>query len=71
MNEVKAQLICEIPQKRFRTIDGSVPKVGDTVVLDQGFHFKSGEAGCLVYGINIHGQFTYEAEVYEKELSSN
>ncbi len=64
------ELISEIPNERFCTIDGSKPKVGDIVALDQGFTFEDGEAGCLVYGVNSKRQFSYEAEVYESELSS-
>lgn len=70
MKKNKAELVSEIPKNRFRSIDGSKPKIGDTVVLDQGFIFADGEAGCLVYGINAKQQFTFEAEVYETELSS-
>jgi len=66
----KSELISEIPKERFRTIDGSKPKIGDIVTLDQGFTFKNGKAGCLVYGVSNKGQFSYEAEVYETELSS-
>jgi len=45
----KARLIAEIPAERFRSIDGSVPKIGDVVVLDQGFAFPDGQPGCPVY----------------------
>ena len=54
--------------REVRSIDGSVPKVSDVVVLDQGFTFPDGKAGCLVYGINEAGEYCYEAEVYESEL---
>ena len=52
-------------------MDGSVPKVGDVVVLDQGFTFPDGKPGCLVYGINETGEYRYEAEVYESELGND
>ena len=64
-----ATLVKEIPDKRFRTLDGSKPRIGDKVMLDQGFTFEDGEPGCLVYGIDTKGSFTFEAEVYESELS--
>ena len=70
VKEIKAHLISEIPKNRFRSLDGSKPKIGDAVVLDQGITFKDGEAGCLVYGVNAQGQHTFEAEVYETELSN-
>ena len=52
-------------------MDGSVPKVGDVVVLDQGFTFPDGKPGCLIYGISEEGKCRYEAEVYESELGND
>jgi len=68
---LKAKLISEIPKERFRTIDGSVPKIGDIVSLDHGFTFANGKAGCLVYGIGLEGKYKFEAEVYETEIGEN
>ena len=61
----------KIPESRFRSMDGSVPKVSDVVVLDQGFTFPDGKPGCIVYGINEEGEYRYEAEVYESELGND
>lgn len=67
--EVKRYMLkAKIPLSCFRSIDGSVPKVSDVVVFDQGFTFSDGKPGCLVYGINEAGEYRYEAEVYESEL---
>ena len=67
----KATLIAKIPDKRFRTIDGSVPEIGDIIVLDQGFTFPDGEPGCLIYGIDEEGKFRFEGEVYEIEIGDD
>lgn len=67
----RATLIAEIPANRFRSIDGSIPKTGDVISLDQGFTFPDGKAGCLVYGMAQDGEFRYEAEVYELEIGDN
>jgi len=40
----RATLIAEIPAERFRSIDGSVPEIGDVIALDQGFTFPDGGA---------------------------
>ena len=63
-----AHLIASIPPQRFRSIDGTEPLVGDVVMIDQGFTFPDGEPGCLVYGMNQNGNFSYEAEIYESEI---
>ena len=67
----KATLIAKIPDKRFRTIDGSVPEISDIIVLDQGFTFPDGEPGCLIYGIDEEGKFRFEGEVYEIEIGDD
>lgn len=70
--EIKiATLIAAIPEVRFRSIDGSVPKVGNVIALDQGFTFPEGKPGCLVYGIGKDGKYRYEAEVYESEIGDD
>ncbi len=68
---IKAKLVSNIPQSRFRTEIGRIPKVGDVVVIDQGFTFEDGKAGCLVYLDNEDGIFEYEAEVYETEIGGD
>jgi hypothetical protein len=68
---IRATLIAAIPEERFRSIDGSTPKIGDIIALDQGFTFPDGEAGCLVYGLNQGGKYIYEAEVYESEIGDD
>ena len=67
----KATLIAKIPDKRFRSIDGSVPEVGDVIALDQGFTFPDGKPGCLVYGLDKEGNIRFEAEVYESEIGDD
>lgn len=71
MQITRATLIAEIPVGRFRSIDGIVPKIGDIIALDQGFTFPDGEPGCIVYGLDRKGNYTYEAEVYELEIGAN
>lgn len=67
----KATLIVQIPPERFRSFDGSVPKIGDIICLDQGFTFPNGNAGCLVYCAGENGTFKWEAELYEFEIGDN
>ena len=62
-------LVKDIPDSRFRTINGIKPRIGDRVTLDQGFTFEDGQPGCLVYGLDSAGSHTFEAEVYEHELA--
>lgn len=71
MKIIKATLIAKIPQERFRSIDGSIPEIGDIIELDQGFTFPDGKPGCLVYGVDKKGNDRYEAEVYEYEIGAN
>jgi hypothetical protein len=68
---IQARLIVNIPDERFRTVKGIVPKTGDLITIDQGFTFHDGKAGCLVHFVNSDGSFEYEAEVYESELGQN
>ena len=69
----RATLVAEIPIERFRLLDQNttIPKIGDVVVLDQGFTSKNGAACYLVYGTDRNGKYTYEAEVFESEISDN
>ena len=71
MKTKRSTLALSIPKTRYRTIDGSVPEVGDIVTLDQGFTFPDGKPGCVVYGTSKDGNYRYEAEVYESELGDD
>jgi len=68
---IKARLSADIPENRFSSFNGRLPKIGDLVVIDQGFTFPDEKAGCLVYFQNSEGDFEYEAKVYETELGKN
>jgi len=68
---IRAPLIAQIPAERVHSIDGSVPKIGDIVVLDQGFTFPDGKPGCLVSCMDPDGKFRWEAEVYESEIGND
>lgn len=63
-----APLIAEIPPSRCTSLDGSVPKIGDIVQLDQGLVFPDGEPGCLAQFVGADGRYGYEVMVYESEL---
>ena len=63
-----APLIAEIPLSRFTSPDGTEPKIGDVVQLDQGFTFPDGKPGCLVHFVRKDGQLGYEAMAYESEI---
>lgn len=71
MPMIRASLIAEIPAERVHSIDGSAPKIGDVVVLDQGFTFPDGKPGCLVFCLDQDGKFRWEAEVYESEIGDD
>lgn len=71
MPMIRAPLIAEIPVERVHSKDGIVPKIGDVVVLDQGFTFPDGEPGCLVFFIDQEGKYRWEAEVYESEIGDD
>ena len=68
MRVKRAHLTAQIPSTRFRSFDGSAPRIGDLVELDQGFTFPDGKPGCLVYCKGEGGLDRYEAEVYESEI---
>ncbi len=65
-----ARLLVEIPVERYRIIsaEGRAPRVGDVVVLDQGFTGEDGLPMVLAYFPAIGDDSLYEAEVYESEL---
>jgi hypothetical protein len=67
----RATLIAQIPAERVHSIDGSIPKIGDIVVLDQGFTFPDGKPGGLVFCMDEEGKLRWEAEVYESEIGGN
>lgn len=71
MTVIRAPLIAEIPAERVHSKDGSVPKIGDVVILDQGLTFPDGEPGCLVLFIDQDGKYRWEAEVYESEIGDD
>lgn len=71
MPMIRATLVAQLPTERFRSYDGSVPEIGDVVVLDQGFTFPDGKPGCLVYCMDQDGKFRWGAEVYESEIGDD
>lgn len=70
-NPPRALLIAHIPPERVRCYDGSVPTVGDLVMLDQGFTFDDGLPGVLVYCVSSDGITRWSAEVYETEIGDD
>jgi hypothetical protein len=65
-----AKLLVELPATRYR-IDpkkGRAPRVGDLLVLDQGFTSDDGLPMVLAYFPSVGKDYMYEAEVYESEL---
>jgi hypothetical protein len=71
MKTKRAPLIADIPAARVHSKDGSVPRVGDVVELDQGFTFPDGKPGCLVYCKDHQGKYKWGAEVYESEIGDD
>jgi hypothetical protein len=69
----RARLLAGIPAGRYRisSPDGRVPRIGDTVVLDQGFAGSDGLPMVLVYCPELGCDSLYEAEVYESELEQS
>lgn len=65
----RAKLLVELPAKRYRVLspEGRVPRIGDLVVLDQGFTGPAGLPMVLAY-FTESGNSLYEAEIYESEL---
>jgi hypothetical protein len=65
----RAKLIAELPATRYRMLSSQarVPRIGDVVVLDQGFTGPDGLPMVLAY-FPGPGDRLYEAEIYESEL---
>ena len=65
----RAKLLVELPAKRYRILspEGRVPRIGDLVVVDQGFTGPDGLPMVLAYFPGL-GDSLYEAEIYESEL---
>jgi hypothetical protein len=65
----RAKLLVELPAKRYRILspEGRAPRIGDLVVLDQGFTGPDGLPMVLAYFPGLGGSL-YEAEIYESEL---
>jgi hypothetical protein len=65
----RAKLLVELPTTRYRFLspEGRVPRIGDVVVLDQGFTGSDGLPMVLAYFPGV-GDSVYEAEIYEFEL---
>lgn len=65
----RAKLLVELPAKRYRILspEGRVPRIGDLVVLDQGFTGPDGLPMVFAYFPGLSDSL-YEAEVYESEL---
>ena len=59
----KAKLTASIPPDRFHSLDGSAPKIGDIVTLDEGFTFPA-----MVACVAPSGETRWEAEVLESEI---
>ena len=66
----RARLLVDLPTQRYKTLtpQGRTPRVGDVVVLDQGFTGSDGLPMVLAYFPGIGSENLYEAEVYESEL---
>ena len=64
-----ARLLVELPANRYRILspDGRIPRIGDLVILDQGFTGPEGRPMTLAYFPTL-GDRHYEAEIYESEL---
>lgn len=68
----RARLLVELPADRYRILspEGRVPRIGDIVVLDQGFTSPEGRPMVLAYFRTL-GVCLYEAEIYESELKTD
>jgi hypothetical protein len=66
----RARLLVEIPAERYRILSaaGRAPRIGDILVLDQGFADADGLPMVLAYFPAIGEGAAYEAEVHESEL---
>jgi hypothetical protein len=65
----RAKLLVELPARRYRLLspEGRVPRIGDVVILDQGFTGPDGLPMVLAYFPDLD-ESLYEAEIYETEL---
>jgi len=65
-----ARLISAVPPERIHAHcgDGSSPKAGDVVQLDQGFTFPDGRSGGTVYCVAQDGGIKWGADVYDSEI---
>lgn len=66
----RAKLLVELPPERYRlrSPQGRVPRIGDVLVLDQGFTDESGSPMVLAYFPGLGSDCIYAADVYEFEL---
>jgi len=66
----RVKLLVELPAERYRVLSsqGRAPRIGDVVVLDQGFTGSDGLPMVLAYFPGLGSDSLYEAEVYESEL---
>ena len=65
-----AKLLVELPPERYRlrSRQSRPPRIGDVLVLDQGFTGEDGLPMVLAYFPGLGSDYEYEAEVYESEL---
>lgn len=65
-----AKLLVELPANRYKVLSpkGRAPRIGDVLVLDQGFTGENGMAMVLAYFPGLGSDSLYVAEVYESEL---
>jgi hypothetical protein len=69
MPNPRAKLLVDLPAERYRISPGGrAPRIGDVVVLDQGFTDPDGSPMALVFFPEIGLNSLYEADVYESEL---
>ena len=70
MESPRARLLAEIPAERYRILSsvGRAPRIGDMLVLDQGFTDDNGLPMVLAYFPSIGYDSLYSADVYESEL---
>jgi hypothetical protein len=64
------KLLVELPPGRYKLLSSQAraPRVGDVIVLDQGYTGDDGLPMVLAYFRGPNGKSLYEAEVYESEL---
>lgn len=67
----RARLLVELPANRYRILssEGRVPRIGDLVILDQGFTGPEGRSMVMAY-FPTRGGSLYKAEIYESELET-